>query len=99
MAKNIDFIIAKVRAFQQTLERIDNHTKKEHVPIQLAENFNAIVAEIAKESPDAAVHLPQPIFAGDRLLSRAGPTTMSYIGLETFVGQVLGVLEVLKGDN
>jgi hypothetical protein len=98
MAKKIDFLIAKVKPFQGTLENMDSKTKGGHVPIQLAENFNKLVAEIATHEPDAARELPCPITLEGQM-ALIGATDISYSSLEIMVGQVLGVLEVLKASQ
>ena len=66
------------------------------MPIQTAEQFNAILEKIRAEAPDSAPHLPAPITPGDRLLGRAGLTTINYTDLEIKVDTVLGVLNLLK---
>jgi hypothetical protein len=95
MATQVDFLMAKMRAFQLTFEKLDSKTKAGHVPIQLAENFNGLLAEIAKESPAAAPQLPKPVSI-DSQFRMVGVCDISYATLDVFVGQVLGVLEVLR---
>jgi len=96
--KKIDFLIAKMAAFEKTLEKLDNKTKAEHVPIQLAKNFNKLLDEIKTDSPDAASELPTPIaLNGD--FADLGVTDLSYVALEIMVGQVLAVLGVLKAGQ
>jgi hypothetical protein len=99
VAKKIDFLIAKVKPFKLTLDGMDSKTKAGHVPIQMAENFNKVLDAIRQESPDAAAELPENIHLQSRAFSMIGATDMSYSGLEILVGQVLGVLDVLKHDN
>ena len=98
MPQKIDFLIAKMSAFEKTLENLDNKTKAGHVPTQLAENFNKLLAEIEAESSDAASELPSPIALGGDFADM-GITEISYVALEVMVGQVLGILGVLKAGR
>jgi hypothetical protein len=98
MPTKIDFLIAKVRAYQQTFEKLDSKTKAGMIPSQLGENFNKLLQEIAKESPNAAPELPTKLYLFSKLNS-SGLCDVSYASLDIYVGQVLGVLEVLKAGN
>src|SRR5947209_1281254 len=63
MPTQLDFLKAKMLAYKQTLAERTSREKDGHVSIQIAQEFNAIVEEIKKASPDAAPHLPKPIAA------------------------------------
>jgi hypothetical protein len=95
MPKKIDFLIAKVKPFEAALHSLDAQAKGNHVSIDLAQNFNKLLEEIKAESPEAAPELPQPITL-QGIFARLGQTSTSHVALEIMVGQVLGVLEVLK---
>ena len=98
MPKKIDFLIAKISAFAKPLEMLDNKTKSMQVPTELAKNFNMLLEEIAAESPTAAPELPKPIDLYEGIY-QTGSTDVSYVGLQIIVGQVVGVLGVLKASQ
>ena len=98
MPKKIDFLIAKVRAFEHGLEKMDMKAKSGHVSLDLAKNFNKLLEEIGTQCPDVVSELPQPITLNGRF-NVVGQTDTSHVTLEIFVGEVVGVLEVLKNEQ
>ena len=98
MPTKIDFLIAKMSAFEKTLEKLDNKTKSMQVPTELAKNFNLLLEEITAESPVAAPELPKPIDLNEGIYQTSF-TDVSYVGLEIMVGQVVAVLGVLKAGQ
>jgi hypothetical protein len=96
MPTTLDFLRAKVLAYKNTLDSRSGKDKEQRVGIQIAEEFNAVLEEIRKESPDAAAHLPKPIackgvFARDLRLS-----DIKFLELEMILNQVLAILDLLR---
>ena len=61
MPTPMDFVRVKVQAYKHTLDGKSAKEKAGKVSAQLAEQFNLMLADIKKEYPDAAPHLPRPI--------------------------------------
>jgi hypothetical protein len=95
MATTLDFLKAKVQACKHTLDGKSGKENDGRVSIQIAQQFNALVDEIKKESPDAAPHLPQHI-AWTGPFARIEQADVTFLDLEIMVNQVLAVLDVLQ---
>lgn len=98
MPRTLDFLKAKVQAYKHTLEGKSGTEKERHVAIHVAEEFNRILEEIKKESPEAAPHLPRSItwtsvFADDMKVA-----DVTYLDLEMLINEVLAVLDVIRGN-
>lgn len=96
MPTQMDFVRAKVQAYKHTLDGKTAKEKSGKVSVHVAEQFNLIVADIKKECPEAAPHLPRPI-----TWSKGGGVTflvtpVSFLELEMMLDQVLAVLDLLR---
>lgn len=98
MPTAFDFIKAKMLAVKHTLEGKSGKDKDGRISIQMAQQFNAVVEEIEKASPDAGPHLPKPI-EWNSPFARLQNADASYLDLEIMVNQVLAVLDVLQEHN
>jgi hypothetical protein len=96
MPTTLDFVKAKVLAVKHTLDGKSSKEKGERISIQTAQQFNAVIDEIKKASPEAAPHLPQPIHWGGHIARLASQAEVSFLDLEIMVNQVLAVLDVLQ---
>ena len=95
MPTTLDFLKAKVQALKHTLEGKSGKEKDGRVSIQIAQQFNGILDEVKKESPDAAPHLPQHI-TWNSPFARLQQADVTFLDLEIMVNQVLAILDVLK---
>jgi hypothetical protein len=96
MATTFNFLKAKVLAIKHTLDSKSSHEKKDRISIQTAQQFNAVIEEIKKESPEAAPHLPQPIQSNNPSADFFSVADASFLDLEIMVNQVIGVLDVAQ---
>jgi hypothetical protein len=95
MPTTLDFLKAKVMAVKHTLDSRSSKEKGGHISVQTAQQFNAVIEEIKKASPEAAPHLPQPIQWGGHMARLASQANVTFLDLEIMVNQVLGILDVL----
>jgi hypothetical protein len=98
MTTTLDFLKAKVQAYKHTLESKSGKEKEKHLAIHVAEEFNRILEEIKKESPEAAPHLPQPITWTSVFARDLKVADVTYLDLEMVINQVLAVLDVVRGS-
>ncbi len=96
MPTAFDFIKAKMLAVKHTLDGESGKEKDGRISIQTAQQFNTVIEEIKKASPEAAPHLPQPIHWGGHVARLASQAEVSFLDLEIMVNQVLAVLDVLQ---
>jgi hypothetical protein len=96
MPTSLDFYKATVLAFKHTLEGKSTKEKEKHVSIQIAEQFNAVVENIKKEHPDAAIHLPQPITMKGIASRDMQIADIRFLDFEMMLNQVLAILDVLR---
>lgn len=95
MATTLDFLKAKVQAYKHTLEGKTGKEKDGRVSIQIAQQFNAIIDEIKKESTEAAPHLPHPV-TWNSPFAQTGLSDVKYLDLEMMLNQVLAILDVIR---
>ncbi len=96
MPISLDFHKATIMAFKNTLDGKSVKEKDKHISIQIAGQFNSIVANIKKEFPDAASHLPQPITMKGIPAQDMQIADIRFLDFEMLLNQVLGVLEVIQ---
>ena|ERR1022692_2212623 len=101
MPSPIEFLLVKVQAFKNVLNTKSARDKDTNVPIQTAEQFNAILADIKAQSPESAPHLPAPIeWDSSNMLTRHIEVTMiKFTDLEIKIETVLGILDLLKAGH
>jgi hypothetical protein len=99
MPTQLDFLKAKVLAYKHTLDGKTSKEKEKHVAIQIAEEFNSILEEIKKLSPDAAPHLPKPISWKGIAAQDMQISDIRFLELEMLLNQVLAILDVVRGGN
>ena len=97
MPSKIDFLRAKVIAFKETLERTPPEQKAANASSTITVEFNDILEQLRKESPDAAEHLPRTIVTG-KYLAPPGYTNLKLVELEILANQVINILNILKSD-
>ncbi len=94
-AKKLRLIKSKVVGFKVNMDNATAKQKADPVSVALAENFNALLGEIAAELPAVASSLPKPVPIGglnwDMQLA-----DIDYLGLEILTDQVLVVLDVVE---
>jgi hypothetical protein len=95
MPTTFDFIKTKVLAVKYTLDGKSSKEKEGRISIQIAQQFNGMVDEIKKESPDAAPHLPQHITVTSPF-ARIQQADVTFLDLEIMINQMLAVLDVLQ---
>lgn len=99
MALNkVDLIKAKLDGIRDAIKQTPEKDKGSAISIALANNFNAIVQEVATEFPDLASHLPKPIQATThfKMMSKADDT---YRDLHAYVEQVYRLLAVVESGR
>lgn len=96
MPTTLDFLKAKVLAVKHTLDSKSSKEKGGQISIQTAQQFNAVIEEIKKASPEAAPHLPQPIQWGGHMARLASQANVTFLDLEIMVNQGLAILDVLQ---
>jgi hypothetical protein len=99
MATRLDYLRARVLAYKVTLDGKPSKEKKDRVSVQIAEQFNGILEDIKKESPEAAPHLPQPITMNSMAARDFQLSDANFIELEMMLNGILAVLEVARGSH
>ena len=99
MAKSLDFHKATINAFKLTLDGKSSKEKQQHVSIQIAEQFNAVVEKMKIEFPEHASHLPREITWGGANARHFRIADVTFLDFELLLNQVLAVLEVLEEDK
>jgi hypothetical protein len=92
--------LLKVRTFaiKRTLEKASERSKSGHITKPVAAQFNEIVAEIGTQFPSVQNALPKKIEATTDF-AMMGLADVSYLDLEMFCEQVLGILELLDSGQ
>jgi uncharacterized protein YllA (UPF0747 family) len=96
MPTSIDFLKARVMSQINTLSSKPEREKEKYIARQIAEEFNSIVEEIKKVSPDAAGHLPKPITWIGPAARNMQVADIRLLELEMLLNQVLAILEVVQ---
>ena len=100
MSSAIEFLLAEAEAFAEVLKNKPSHEKKTHVPIQTAEQFNALLERARADVPEISSRLPGAITWDGFMAARdMGITPINYTDLEIKVMTVLAVLRVAKAGH
>ena len=98
MSKDIVFMKASLKAIVDTLATKLPSAKKDHVAMGLAEQFNAIIKEVAAKHPEAALGLPT-LIAPHHFYSDFGKAPVTYLDLEIMAAQVMNILSALESHD
>jgi hypothetical protein len=82
------------QSFVETLSRASDKQKQLHATIDIAQDFNRMLSEIATELPDTKDHLPKPIALNTTPMR--GITTSTYLDLEIWASRVVKILESVE---
>lgn len=99
MPKKIDFLKAKVNAILDVLGGVPSQRAEQKVAPALLEQFNGILEEIAKEFPQHAKELPQPLKTKNALFAAHGMTDIKYLDLQMVASQVMNILGVIESHD
>jgi hypothetical protein len=86
-------IKTKLTSVKATLERTPEERKRDHVSIQMGEDFNTTRDAIAKEYPELATSLP-PKLMSSMPYRRVQQMNVTYLDLEIFCEQLLSLLSI-----
>ena len=96
-ASSVRLIKNKVDSFKANLERAPSKQQEGPISVALAENFNALMGEIATEFPAVASSLPKPALMGglgwDMQLA-----DVNYLDLHILTDQVLAILDAPRSQ-
>ncbi len=98
MPKTVDFLKAKVGAYQKVLSQAASRDKEGLVSITLAKQFNSLLDEVKKACPEAEPHIPRPI-TWESAFSQLAVADVSFLDLEVLVEQVSSILAVVDADH
>lgn len=89
-----DLVGAKVRAFIETLKEHTEPTKAVHISVSLGENFNNLLAEVAREYPELAASLPKHI-SSTGVFFKTGKAEATYLDVEIYARQIANMLGLI----
>jgi hypothetical protein len=91
--QKLDLVMLKVNSIRRALKDAANDRKAVHVSVQMAENFNGLLAATAELVPHLQSELPAKIMTATGPFIRMGSTTLTYLELEAYLNQLTDILD------
>lgn len=94
----VQLLKVKALAIKRTLDKASEKSKGGHISRPVATQFNELVADIGTQYPSIQESLPKKI-ESTTTFAMMGFADVTYLDLEMFCEQVLGILELLDSGR